>query len=147
MDTRSTMKRLNELLVMVESSYLAIARKHDLSYNALMMLLMVESYETLTQKQVCDALYLPKSSVHTMLKDLIDREYLLLTEGGNKKEKYIVPTEAGKAFIQKVSCETETIENGALKSISERDMSKFLKIAEVLADHMVTETEIMYGRK
>ncbi len=147
MDTRSTMKRLNELLVMVESSYLAIARKHDLSYNALMMLLMVESYETLTQKQVCDALYLPKSSVHTMLKDLIDRGYLFLTEGGNKKEKYIVPTEAGKAFIQKVSGETETIENGALKSISERDMSRFLKTAEILADHMAAEAEIMYGRK
>ena len=89
MDTRKTMDMLNGLLETVEYCYMAIAKENDLTYNALMLLLMLDYYDNLTQKQVCDALFLPKSSVHSMLSDLIKREYLELMAGGNKKEKYI----------------------------------------------------------
>jgi len=147
MNTRETMKALNELLVQVETSYLTIAKENGLTYNGLMMLLMVEYYEHLTQKQVCNALYLPKSSVHSLLADFIKRGYLTLIEGGNTKEKYIIPTPLGEKFIQKVSRETETIENGTIEVISAEEMSQFIRTAETLADRMTRETYKIYGRK
>lgn len=147
MNTRKAMKMLNELLVQVETSYLTIAKENDLTYNGLMMLLMVESYEHLTQKQVCDALYLPKSSVHSLLADFTKKGYLTLTEGGNKKEKYIIPTPSGERFIKKVSQETETIENGTIEVISTDEMSQFIRTAETLADRMTRETNKVYGKK
>ena len=147
MEPREAMKRLNELLTQVETTYLTIATENGLSYNALMMLLMVGEYEHVTQKDVCDVLHLPKSSVHGILKEQIDRGLLMLTEGGNKKEKYIVPTADGKNFIRKVSAETAEIENNTIDAIPEQDMKKFIRTAEMLTDRMIRETKKLYGRK
>lgn len=144
MDTRKTMDMLNGLLETVEACYMTIARKNNLTYNALMLLLMLDYYDNVTQKQVCDELYMPKSSVHSMLSDLIDREYLELTAGGNKKEKYIVPTAAGKAFIKKVVSETEQMENGTLQAVSEAEIVAFTETAKKLTTQMKTEAENLY---
>lgn len=144
MKTREIMNRLNELLATVESAYMTIARENSLTYNALMLLLMLDETDRLTQKQVCDALYLPKSTVHSMLSDLTDRGYLLLVQGSNKKEKYIRPTGAGKKFIQKVSAETEKMESSTLESIPEEEASAFLKTAERLAQRLSEEAQKLY---
>lgn len=144
MNSRETMDTLNELLETVESCYMTIARENGLTYNALMLLLMVAYYDTLTQKQVCDALFLPKSSVHSILSDLIKRGYLSLTAGGNKKEKYIVPTDTGAKFIKKVVSETEQMENGALKSLSEDEIEAFTKTAMKITAQMKSEAENLY---
>ncbi len=145
MDTRKTMDKLNELLTDIESCYMMIAKENALTYNALMLLLMVDSYEHLTQKQVCDTLHLPKSSVHSILSDLIARGCLALSEGGNKKEKYIIPTEAGAAFLQKVTSETEQMENRTLSSLPECNIAVFMRTAERLAEQMKKEAASMYG--
>lgn len=144
MDTRKTMDTLNELLETVESCYMTIARENNLTYNALMLLLMVDWYDNLTQKQVCDALFLPKSSVHSMLSDLMSRGYLKLTAGGNKKEKYIVPTATGEAFVKKVVSETERMENGTLSSLSEAEISAFTETAKKLTEQMKKESAALY---
>lgn len=144
MNTRKTMDTLNELLETVESCYMTVARENNLTYNALMLMLMVDYYDKLTQKQVCDELFLPKSSVHSMLSDLIARGYLKLTAGGNKKEKYIVPTDSGAKFIKKVVSETEQMENGALKSISDTEIAAFTETAKKLAKQMKAEAEHLY---
>lgn len=144
MDTRKTMDMLNGLLETVEYCYMAIAKENDLTYNALMLLLMLYYYDNLTQKQVCDALFLPKSSVHSMLSDLIKREYLELMAGGNKKEKYIVPTAAGEALVKKVVLETKQMENGTLKSLSEAEITAFMETAKKLTAQMKEEAENLY---
>lgn len=144
MDTRKTMNTLNELLETVESCYMTIARENNLTYNALMLLLMVDWYDTLTQKQVCDALFLPKSSVHSILSDLMNRGYLELTAGGNKKEKYIVPTARGEAFVKKVVSETDRMESGTLESLSEAEISAFMETAKRLTERMKKESEALY---
>lgn len=147
MESREAMKRLNELLTQVETTYLTIATENGLSYNALMILLMVGEDEHVTQKDVCEALHLPKSSVHGILKEQIDRGFLRLTEGGNKKEKYILPTTDGEEFIRKVSNETAEIENNTIEAISEPDMRRFIRTAEMLTDRMIRETKRLYGER
>jgi len=135
---------LNALLETVETCYMTVAKKNGLTYNALMLLLMVDYQDTLTQKQVCDGLFLPKSSVHSILFDMIERGYLALTAGGNNKEKYIIPTNAGAKLIKKVVAETEQMENGTLQSVSETEISAFIVTAQKLTARMKAETECLY---
>lgn len=147
MDTRTTMRELNALFASVENVYMTIARANGLSYNALMMLLMLNDDPKLTQKKVCDALYLPKSSVHTLLTDLMRNGHLMLTEGSNKKEKYIAPTDSGRLLVAKVVAETEKIESEALSSVSEQELAQFVKTAQTLVDAMVRETQRAYKKE
>ena len=147
MDYKANMKELNTLLASVESVYLTIAKENNLSYNELMMLLMLNEDTRLTQKKVCDGLYLPKSSVHTLLADLMQRRYLMLTEGGNKKEKYIAPTESGTLLVAKVAMETEQIEENTLSSVSDHELTLFIKTAKKLARVMLHEMEQVNGEK
>ena len=147
MDYKANMKELNTLLASVESVYLTIAKENELSYNELMMLLMLHEDARLTQKKVCDGLFLPKSSVHTLLADLMRRRYLTLTEGGNKKEKYIAPTESGAQLVAKVAAETERIEGNTLSSVSERELTLFVKTAQKLTRAMLHAVEQVYGEE
>ncbi len=136
MNPRETMKKINSLYDVVDKVYLKIASENGLSYNALMMLYMVEEDEKLTQRKVCDELHLPKSSVHSIIYELIKQGFLELTEGGNRKEKYITATQEGQDFIQKISEETDRIETGALGAVSERELVRFLRTADTLANRM-----------
>lgn len=144
MNKRKVMDELNDIFAAVEACYMTIAKENNLTYNALMLMLMIDSYEHLTQKQVCDALFLPKSSVHSMLSDLIDRGFLTLTEGSNKKEKYIVPTDNGTQLVKKVAAETEQMESRTLKALSESEISAFTETAKKLAEQMKKESENLY---
>lgn len=144
MNIRKIMNELNELLQVVESCYMLIAKNNDLTYNELMLLIMVYSNNNLTQKQVCDTLFLPKSSVHCILFKLIEKGYLVLSKGNNNKEKYIIPTEFGEKFIKKIINETEIMENNALKSISSEDTIIFIDIARKLSNQMKKEVDKLY---
>jgi len=144
MDTRKTMDRLNEIFDSIEACYMLIAKENELTYNALMLMLMIDYYDNLTQKQVCDKLFMPKSSVHSMLSDLIERGYLVLAEGGNKKEKYIIPTDSGKELIKRVVSQTEQMECTALGAVSEKELTAFLNTAQSLSEQIKKTVTTMY---
>lgn len=145
MSPAETMKKLNALYERVDSVYRKIAEQNDLSYNELMMLYMVEEDSELTQKKVGDVLNLPKSSVHVILMKLIRQGLLELTTGSNKKEKYIAATLEGQSRISKIRQETDRIESGALLSLPQKELSRFVKTAGVLVLRMQQETEELYG--
>lgn len=144
MNTREIMAEVTFLLHQVADSYLRIAQAHGLTYNGLMMLYMVEENEHLTQKMVCDRLFLSKSSVHSILESLMDKGLLFLSDGRNRKEKNIVMTEKGRKFMVLVDQDTESIENAGVHSISEEDMNRFLSVSHAFADRMKEEADKIY---
>lgn len=144
MNSREIMSQLSEMLNDIDAVYMQIAKRHGLSYNALMMFYMADDSDQLTQKQVCDALHLPKSSVHSILSDLIRKGYMELTEGGNHKEKYIAVTEDGKALMQKINADTDKIEGNTLTSIPESDLRHFMHTTKALTEKMTEEVRDLY---
>lgn len=144
LDSRKIMDTLNGYLEITESCYAVIAKKNGLTYNAFLMMLMTAYYENLTQNRVCRTLLLPKSSVHSILSNLISRGYLTLTPGGNKKEKYIVPTRSGAELMEKLAAETDKMESGALEKLSESEITAFMKTAKRLTELMKAQAENLY---
>lgn len=147
MNTRAVMSEINEKLIQVDSTYLRIAKHFGLSYNALMMLYIIDETDEVTQKQVCDTLYLSKSSVHSMMRDLINHGYLVLEKGGNNKEKYMVFTDKGRKFMAQINHDTDQMEDAALQTLSEEEMARFLAYADRLAGKMKEETDKLYGKQ
>lgn len=133
MNYKETMSRLSKALNNIDSAYAKIAKKHGLTFNSLMMLYLLEESNNITQKQICDTLHLPKSTVHSVLSDFIKQQYVTLVAGSNKKEKFIVFTEAGRGFFSEMFEETERFEENLLSSLGEDTCSFLIETAEKLS--------------
>jgi len=138
MNYRETMSRLNAALIKIDSAYEAVAKKHGLTFNALMMVYLMDEAEHVTQKQLCDALRLPKSTVHSILLEFIKQGYATLAVGNNKKEKFIVITAAGQRQFSKVMEETQALENAVLDALGE-EACAFLADAAETAGYLLTK--------
>lgn len=132
MNYRETMSRLNNALNNIDSAYAVIAKKYGLTFNALMMICLIDESDTVTQKQMCDMLHLPKSTVHSILLDFIKQEYVMLISGSNKKEKFVVFTELGSTYFSKVLEETHLFENNILAALGEETCTFLIETAENL---------------
>lgn len=139
MNYREIMSRLNAALNNVDLVYSIIAKRHGLTFNSLMMFYLIDEAEHITQKQICDELYLPKSTVHSILLDLMKRDYVTLIEGNNKKEKFIIVTEAGNQYFSKILEETRSIEKNVLDALGEEACTFLTETADAIANLMMKE--------
>ena len=146
MDYRKIMSRFSNAQTQVNASYEIIARKYDLTYNALMILYIIDEDKNITQKNISDILYLSKSTVHSILLSLKKKNYVALAEGDHKKEKYIFLTQEGELFFSTIRKETEIFEKEVLDFIGEENVLLFLEQSERISNYMITiATEIIVG--
>lgn len=139
MNNRDTMSRLNAALSKIDYAYALIAKKHGLSFNALMMVCLIEESESVTQKQLCDALHLPKSTVHSILLDFIAQDYVVLSPGNNKKEKFVRFTPAGAEAFRVILTEMERFEDNILAALGDETCASLVKTAESLGEIITKE--------
>ncbi len=134
MNNRETMSRLNTALNNIDLAYAVIAKKHGLTFNALMTVCLINEDENVTQKKICDALHLPKSTVHSILLDFIKQGYITLVPGGNMKEKFVVFTIEGNVYFSKMLKETQLFEDKVLTVLGEDACNFLVKTAENLGE-------------
>lgn len=139
MNYRETMSRLNMALNNIDLVYATIAKKHGLTFNALMMFYLIDESKDITQKQICDALYLPKSTVHSILLDFIKHNFVTLVEGNNKKEKFIAITQVGKQCFSTILEETRQVEKNVLDALGEEVCVFLTETAETIGSLMLKE--------
>lgn len=144
METREIMKKLDVYSSQIESAYQYIAKAYGLTYNELMLLYTVDESGEITQQAAAEALFLPRSSIHTILGSLMKKEYLTVVDGRNLKEKNIVFTDSGRERMARIESVTEQIEDSALQSVSPSDMDVVLRAADALARSMSSAAEQMF---
>ena len=145
MDYRETMTRLSSALHSVDAAYAVIAKKYGLTFNALMILYLIDVSDNISQRRVCDELFLSKSTVHSVLLDLIKRDYVALVDGNNKKEKFIVTTPTGNELSQEILGETYLMEKRVLDAIGVESCVILTEIAEKVENLMTKEITAMSG--
>ena len=141
MDYRETMFRLNTALNKIDLAYESIAKRHGLTFNSLMVIYLINNAKDITQKQICEELHLPKSTVHSILLDFIKQDYTNLIEGNNKKEKRIVITQAGYKYFGKILEETYSVEKNVLDALGVKTCSFLTETAEVVGNLLTKEIE------
>lgn len=111
-------RQMNYAVNSTVSAYTIWAKKRGLSYNSLIMLYYLEENERCTQTQICEAMQLPKSTVHSILQDFIQKGYMELeAKSENKKEKSICLTDKGKKFVRAVLEELHAMEARAMEKL------------------------------
>ena len=141
MDRKKIMANLSESLVRVNSAYEKIALKYQISYNSLMIFYLLDDTTYLTQKDICEKLFLSKSTVNGLLKDLKTKGYVELIPGKNKKEKCLILTDSGKIMNQHIQEDTDSFETGILYWFGEEKIASFLESAENISWQMYNTVE------
>lgn len=95
MERREALAAYNDAYKEQDDLYRAVARQCGLSDCAFWVLYALqESGRPMTQSDVCAAVYQPKQTVHSALKKLAGEGYLQLTEGRDRRSKYLTLTAA-----------------------------------------------------
>ena len=96
----------------------------------------------MTQTQLGEMLSLPKQTVNSSLKKLMEAGYLRLKAAdGNLKNKQILITEAGNAFLRRTVDRVFGVENAAGARLTAEERRALLTLSQKLLDAFLAETE------
>ena len=118
MQIREQIKLVNIALSGTLDLYRIWAKKHQLNYNALVILYTLNDYKKCTQKQICEWWALPKQTVHGILLDFEKKGYITITASTkNKRERLIAFTENGEIFASSILNRLYQMEENAMHKL------------------------------
>ena len=123
--------------------YHRLARACGLPDSAFWLLYTLRSEEApLTQTQLSEQLSLPKQTVNSALKKLVEEGVLRLEAAdGNLKNKRVCLTEAGEAFLRRTVDRVFGVESAAAARLTEEERSALVALSQKLLDAFRAETE------
>lgn len=123
--------------------YHRLARACGLPDYAFWLLYTLRSEEApLTQTQLSEQLSLPKQTVNSALKKLVEEGVLRLEAAdGNLKNKRVCLTEAGEAFLRRTVDRVFGVESAAAARLTEEERSALVALSQKLLDAFRAETE------
>lgn len=128
MQIREEIKLVNIALSGTLDLYRTWAKKHQLNYNALVILYTLNDYKECTQKQICDWWALPKQTVHGILSDFEKKGYITITANTeNKRERLIAFTESGKIFASSILDKLHQMEESAMHKLGEEKRKQLIE--------------------
>lgn len=102
--------------------YRRMAAQFGLSDSAFWILYCLrESATPLTQKQLCESIYMSKQTINSALKSLERNGFITLTTGKDRRSKFLVLTEAGQEQL-------------AIASMGQESMKQFLSLFRIYTD-------------
>ena len=123
--------------------YHRLARACGLSDCALWLLYTLRAEESpLTQTQLSEMLSLPKQTVNSALKKLVEAGCLRLEAAdGNLKNNQVLVTEAGAAFLRRTVDRVFALEDAAVSRLTGEERAALLTLSQKLLDAFRAETE------
>ena len=80
MKYREIMTQFSTALGKLDMTYALVAHEYNLTFNGLMTLYIIDESDTVTQKEISEILFLPKSTVHRLLLKLQNLSFSLQME-------------------------------------------------------------------
>lgn len=127
MNIREQINLVNVALSGTLDLYRIWAKKHHLSYNALLVLYTLNDYKTCTQKQICEWWALPKQTVHGILMDFEEKKYITMSANAeNKRERLVSLTEDGKKYIFPILAQLHKMEENAMEKMGSEKRNQLI---------------------
>jgi Transcriptional regulators len=146
LDFRESLLVYNSLHKETDELYHSLARRCGFSDCALWILYIVrESGEARTQRDICGTLFMSKQTVNSALKNLEKSGYIELAPcGGDKRNKRILLTDAGRRFAESSVDRIMAMEQRAFAHFSEEERGAFLLLFRKYAERLRQEAEALF---
>ena len=140
MNAYEFMKKAGELTSRNQRCYYEFAKAHGLNYNVLGVLYTCYINKSCTQKRVTDEWYVPKQTVNTICKELIEEGILNKVKSNtDHRETAISLTEKGIEIARPIVEKLLEIESGIMSRMGEGGPEHFLKIYSEYSEILVNE--------
>ena len=125
---KNQLARFNHLMQGIEKFYEEYAKTVGLTYMSLTVLEIIYHAETpCTQKEICALSHYNKQVVNTIVKNFTESGYVQFTEvREDRRNKYVMLTETGKAYADTIMLPLEEMEEKALTVLSETERGEML---------------------
>lgn len=134
MNSKEIMQQINYSMGYLEDAYDIFAKSKGLNYNSLIVICILCDMEKATQKQICDIMHLPKTTVHSILHDFMSKGLIsLAVNPENRKEKFVVVTSCGKEYFAKIVSEVDQIEARVFAEIGEEKCLQLKELTQLVA--------------
>ena len=131
MDSKLFFYEFGKLIYRIDGFYREFAKKLDVKENLLWILYALNDDKEHSQKEICDNWDLPRSTVNTIMRELEDNGYVVLSQiKGEKRELLVKLTESGKSYSKELLKDLYEIENKTYERIKNSDVLE--KMEEVL---------------
>lgn len=115
--------------------YRRMAAQFGLSDSAFWILYCLrESATPLTQKQLCESIYMSKQTINSALKSLERNGFITLATGKDRRSKFLVLTEAGQELAARTVDLVIEQEQLAIASMGQESMKQFLSLFRIYTD-------------
>ncbi len=148
MKYREIMTQFSTALGKIDTAYALVAHEYNLTFNGLMSLYIIDESETVTQKEISEILFLPKSTVHSLLLKLQKQDILKLTKGKNEKEKFVVFTPNGRKVFEEIQEQTDIFETQVIEEFGVTNTQEFLENTRIFTDSLLEKAQsVMEDKK
>lgn len=144
---KDLMRRLISDTSKMDGLYYLWGKKTGISENMLTLMYALNDGEVHTQKQICEQFSIPKTTINTIVKELIEKGLIIFENGENLKEKNLALTKKGKAYAEEITGELKDIEKIAMEKTLEKYSIKFIEAFEYLLESMENEINIRLENK
>lgn len=113
---------MNQAIIKFRGVYSAWSKKHNISYNEMLVLYTIRDNGFCTQKQICESYLLPRQTMNYVMNDMRARGLLAVSRDNDLthragREKRFVLTEKGKEYAGPLLDSLTRIERQAVERI------------------------------
>lgn len=142
------LKQYNDITKENDELYRDLAKKFGLSECAFWILYYLRTeYGEPTQRGIGASFYLPKQSINSALKKLEAEGYIALCIGGNRRQKGLLLTAAGRKLCEETVDHIIGAEKNALGSLSEEERENFMELYHRYTEQFKVNTQMIFKKR
>ncbi|HIW81094.1 MAG TPA: MarR family transcriptional regulator [Candidatus Acetatifactor stercoripullorum] len=138
-DYSEAIQRLVNAINKIDGAYYFCAKSMGIKENTLALLSALDDGRVHTQKQICEDWLIPKTTINTVVKELIEEDYILLGAAGPTREKTILLTEKGRQYADGILKHMRLSEQQALESTLQNFSPEFVDAFECFSKNLCDE--------
>ena len=133
-----TVRRLMLATNKIDGVYYLLARHYGVNENTLAFLYALDDDKPHSQKEISDQWLIPRTTIHSIVKNMLKDEYIVFTGEQHAKEKAIMLTEKGRAYASKLLKGIYMAEEQAIIDTLQNFPREFVTAVEFFSDRLQT---------
>ena len=131
LQTKELWDHINHAIIKYRGIYAAWSKKHEISYNEMLVFYTIRDNGFCTQKQVCDSYLLPRQTMnHVFAKLCADGIIEVSSEHGIGREKAFVLTGEGRVYAKPLIDSLNRIEDRAIELMGKERIQAMTELVQ-----------------
>ena len=129
--TKELWDHITRAIIKYRGVYAAWSKKHEISYNEMLVFYTIRDNGFCTQKQICDSYHLPRQTMnHVFAKLYADGIIEVCAQYSIGREKAFVLTEKGRAYAEPLIDSLNRIEERAIAIMGQEQLRAMTELVQ-----------------